>query len=167
VDGRLGTQEEAAGRTVVATVLLVAAIHGAAAQTAPADYCRQVGSDDTLRPVPPSLVPAVVRLFDLQAMPAAQVSRSTSFRCADHQVLVCTVGANLNCGKADTSRDLPGVDAWCADHAGAQDVPAYVTGHATIYSWSCDGARPVASRSALSLDERGFIAENWKRVGSQ
>ena len=157
-------------RSVIAPLLLFlpVAIHGAAAaQITPASYCRQVGGDDTLRPVPPLLAPAVIRLFHLGAMPAAQVSRSTSFRCAEHQVLVCTVGANLNCGKADTRRNLPAVDAWCAGHPGSSNVPAYVTGHATIYLWRCDGPRPVAAQSALSVDERGFVSQNWKRIGSE
>jgi hypothetical protein len=155
-------------RNIAATVmlLLLVAIRGAWAQTAPADYCRQIGTDDALRAVPPSLIPAVVQLFQLTAMPAADVSRSTYFRCADHHVLVCTVGANLVCGKADARRDLPGIKAWCAEHAGAQGVPAYVTGHATIYLWRCDGPRPVAARSAFSVDPRGFISQNWKQVDS-
>src|SRR5260370_13697596 len=103
---------------------MVAVMQGALAQTLPSDYCRQAGTDDTLRPVPSSLVPAVVRLFQLNAMPAAEVSRSTSFRCAGRHVLVCTVGANLVCGKADTRRDLPDVKAWCTAHASSPGVPA-------------------------------------------
>ena len=150
--------------TAVTLMLLAAIVQGAWAQTLPAEFCRQVGTDDTLRAVPPSLTPAVVRLFQLEAMPASAVSRSTYFRCADRKVLVCTVGANLVCGKADTRRDLPGVKAWCEEHPGSEIVPAYVTGHATIYSWRCDGPQPVASGSELSIDDRGFISQNWKPV---
>jgi hypothetical protein len=153
------------GATVTA-LLVLAATQGAWAQTSPALYCQQIRTDDALRAVPPSLVPVVVRLFQLEAMPPAQVERSTYFRCAEGHVFVCTIGANLACGKADTRRDLPGVRAWCVQHAGSQNVPAYVTGHATIYLWRCDGPRPVASRSALSVDPRGFISQNWKRVDS-
>ena len=158
------------GRFVGATVkalLLLAATQGAWGQTSPVEYCQQIGTDDALRTVPPSLVSAVVRLFQLEAMPPTQVERSTYFRCADGQVFVCTVGANLACGVADTRRDLPGVKAWCAEHPGSQNVPAYVTGHAMIYLLRCDGPRPVASRSALGADPRGFISQNWKRVDSR
>jgi hypothetical protein len=158
------------GRLLGATVtvlLLLAATQGAWAQISPDEYCRQIGTDDALRAVPLSLVPTVVRLFHLQAMPVKQVERSTYFRCADRHILVCTVGANLACGKAETRRDLPGVKAWCVEHAGSQNVPAYVTGHATIYQWRCDGPWPVASPSALSVDQRGFISQNWKRVNSK
>jgi hypothetical protein len=158
------------GRFVGATVkalLLLAATQGAWGQTSPVEYCQQIGTDDALRTVPPSLVSAVVRLFQLEAMPPTQVERSTYFRCANGQVFVCTVGANLACGKVDTRRDLPGVRAWCVEHAGSQNVPSYVTGNATIYLWRCDGPRPVASRSALSVDPRGFISQNWKRADSR
>jgi hypothetical protein len=157
------------GRYLVALVALLVAfgqMHGALAAS-PAAYCQQAGTDDTLRSVPTSLVPVAVKLFQLEAMPAEQVQRSTYFRCSNHHVLVCHVGANLPCGKADTRRALPSVDAWCADHAGSQDVPAYVTGHATIYQWRCDGTRAVASGSALSVDDRGFVAQYWKQVGSE
>lgn len=154
------------GATMTVLLLLVVE-RGAWAQTSPTEYCRQIGTDDTLRSVPSSLVSAVVRLFQLEAMPPAQVERSTYLRCADGHVFVCTFGANLICGKADTRRDLPGLKAWCVEHAGSRNVPAYVSGHATIYLWGCDGPRPVASRSALTVDQRGFISQNWKRVDSE
>jgi hypothetical protein len=152
---------------MAAALLLLAAMPAAWAQPAPRAYCRRVGTDDRLRPVPPSLVSAVVRVFHLEAMPAAIVRRSSYFRCADRQVLVCTVGANLVCGKADTRRELAGVSAWCRAHADAANVPAYATGHATIYQWRCEGIRPVATQSLLRVDPRGFIAQNWKRLGSE
>jgi hypothetical protein len=151
----------------VAGFLLMTVTSAVWAQTSPSAYCRQSGTDDTLRAVPASLVPAIVRLFHLGATPAAVVSRSTYFRCADRHVLVCSVGANLVCGKADTRRELAGVTAWCRENAGAANVPAYVTGHATIYLWRCDGTRPVAMQSLLSVDPRGFIMQNWKTMGTE
>ena len=148
-------------------LLLLAVMRGAWAQTSPSEYCQQIRTDDALRSVPPSLVSAVVRLFQLEAMPPAQVERSTYFRCAGGHILVCTVGANLVCGKAYRRLALPSVKAWCVEHAGSRNVPAYVSGHATIYLWHCDGSRPVSSRSALTVDQRGFISQNWKRVDSE
>jgi len=133
-------------------LLLLTVMRGAWAQTSPTEYCRQIGTDDTERSVPPSLVSAVVRLFQLETMPSAQVERSTYFRCAEGHVFVCTVGANLVCGKADTRRDLPGVKAWCAEHEGSQNVPAYVTGHATIYLWRCAG--PPARGLSIGTQRR-------------
>lgn len=145
-------------------LLLVAPIRTAWAEASPTEYCRQIGTDDTLRSVPPSLVPTVVKLFQLEAMSPAEVSRLSYFRCADHHVLVCTVGANLPCGKAETRRDLPGADAWCADNAGSDFIPMSATGHATIYRWRCEGPRAVTAGTLLSVDPRGFISDYWRQV---
>ncbi|HZT88619.1 MAG TPA: hypothetical protein VFA12_11660 [Stellaceae bacterium] len=131
---------------------------------AAADYCRQHGTDDVLRPIPQSLLPIVTRLFQLGNMPAKWVLETTYFRCADGAVLVCTVGANLPCGKADTRRSLPAADAWCTAHRGSDFIPMAVTGHDTIYRWRCDGAKAAAEGPALAVDERGFIAQLWKRA---
>jgi hypothetical protein len=38
------------------------------------------------------------------------------------------------------------------------------TGHGTIYQWSCQGRRAVASKAAVHVDPQGYIAENWKAV---
>ena len=131
----------------------------------PFEFCRQAGTDDTLRSIPASLVPDLVRLFDQQAMPAPAVQRLAYYRCANHRVLVCSVGANLPCGKADTRQRIPEVDTWCAGHQGSDVIPLYVTGHATIYRWHCDGAQAKASETALGVDEQGFVAQYWKEAG--
>jgi hypothetical protein len=135
-----------------------------AAAASPAALCRKLGTDDRLRPIPQSLVPAARRLFGLRTMPAAWVRRSTLFRCFEHRVLVCNLGANLPCGKADTRRDLPAADKWCAGHPGSDFIPMVVTGHDTIYRWRCVGTRAAAGGPPLGLDPRGFIARLWKRV---
>jgi hypothetical protein len=45
------------------------------------------------------------RIFGLR-MPDQQVLHSTVFRCAEGHVLVCSYGANLPRGKANSDRDL-------------------------------------------------------------
>ena len=135
-----------------------------AAASSPAALCRKLGTDDRLRPIPQSLVPAARRLFGLHAMPAIWVRRSTLFRCFERQVLVCNLGANIPCGKADTRRDLPAADRWCAGHPGSSFIPMAVTGHDTIFRWHCAGTRAAASGPPLKRDPRGFIAHLWKRV---
>ncbi|MGE5270626.1 MAG: hypothetical protein ACM3JG_13245 [Thiohalocapsa sp.] len=69
-------------------------------------------------------MPVAVRLFHLDAMPVDQVKRSTYFRCAAGRALLCTTGANLPCGKANTSQDLTAADAWCAANPGSPFIPA-------------------------------------------
>ncbi|MGH7105824.1 MAG: hypothetical protein ACREFT_04895 [Acetobacteraceae bacterium] len=140
---------------------------GAAASPAaasPAATCRRLGTDDRLRPIPGSLVPAATRLFGLEAMPANQVERSTVFRCFEGKVLVCNYGANLPCGKADTRRKLAGASDWCANNPDAAFIPMYVTGHDTIYRWRCHDGDALTTATVFSIDPRGFITQFWKRV---
>ena len=162
----MGTKAMRSGSAM--TVLMAAVIlslgGGAAAAASPFALCRKLGTDDRLRPLPAALVPAATRLFGLSAMPPEQIERATFFRCMDRQVLLCTVGANLPCGKADTRRRLPGAVAWCAEHPVADAIPMSATGHATVYSWRCDGGKPIASGRAAPVDRRGFIALFWKRA---
>jgi hypothetical protein len=136
----------------------------AASADSPQELCRASETDDTPREIPDSLVPDSVRLFGLDAMPAEQVRRSTLYRCDAGRVLVCNLGANLPCGKANTSRDLPAADAWCAENAGSDFIPMYVTGHDTIYRWRCNGTKATVSGEPLQVDRGGFIARLWKPV---
>jgi len=135
----------------------------AAAQQDPRAFCARAGTDDATRPIPPSLVDAARRLFELRGGPEL-VRRTTVFRCAEGAVLLCNTGANLPCGKANTSRDLPGAASWCRDNPRADMIPMFATGHDTIYRWRCRNGRPVAEGPAEEVDARGFLARLWKRV---
>ncbi|MDA8052389.1 MAG: hypothetical protein M0002_20700 [Rhodospirillales bacterium] len=137
------------------------AASGPARAATPAEICRHLGTDDRLREIPFSLMPAAVRLFGFGAVPAAQVQRGTFFRCFESHVLVCNVGANLPCGKADTSRDLPAATASCAKNPGSNFIPMYVTGHTTIYQWRCAETEAIAGGRIFHVDPRGFIARFW------
>lgn len=129
-----------------------------------AAYCKQVGTDDHLHHVPPALVPAFQRAFGLHA-PPQYVERSGFVRCAHGVLLGCGTGANLPCGPADTRRDIPGADTWCRENADPEIIPAYVTGHASIYAWHCQGGHAVPVRRIAELDDRGFVARYWKPLG--
>jgi hypothetical protein len=141
-------------------IALLTAAH-AKAET-PAAFCQRVGTDDTTRPIPEPLVPAVNAVFGTR-MPARVAVDTTVFRCASGRVLVCTTGANLPCGKADASREPgPGAFRWCADHPGSDFVPAVATGHDTIYEWGCAASAPQIARQTQQVDARGFVADFWK-----
>jgi hypothetical protein len=114
-----------------------------------------------LRPTPPSLAAAVKSLFNFGGNVAL---RATYYRCAGGDVEVCSVGANLPCDKADTRKDLPAATQWCATRANADFIPAYVTGHDTLYSWRCAGGKAEAAAPVGMLDARGFFTEYWKTV---
>jgi hypothetical protein len=150
-------------RLVAAILLLAAGLPGSAGAQTPAQVCARLGTDDTTRPVPASLVPAVNRLFGIQ-MPEQVAVATTVYRCMDGQVLVCTTGANLPCGKANTSRTSAGAEGWCGSNPNADYVPAYATGHDTIYQWRCRGGSPDIVRQTGAVDPRGFVATYWKRL---
>ena len=150
-------------------VLYVAAIFSALCQEAPGQepikYCASVGTDDDVRPIAPGLVPQALRMFYLRPVDPEQVRRSTVYRCMDAAVWLCNYGANLVCAKADVSRVSRGAERYCRENPGSDVVPMAATGHATIYSWECVGAETRIKSGSLSVDSRGFIADQWKRLG--
>jgi hypothetical protein len=119
---------------VAALIIGVAMLRDVAAGAdQPGSACRPNLTDDTLRPLPPALVPRARELFGLN-MPDDLIRKNTVYRCLDGRTLMCTAGANLACGRANTRRDLPGAAAWCRDHRDADSIPMFVTGHDTIYT---------------------------------
>jgi hypothetical protein len=145
---------EGASAAVVALVLAAS----------PGSICRPAETDAATRPIPPQLAPAVIAAFGVRMTPAYVVDTGV-IRCADGHLLACLVGANLNCGKADTRTTNPGASNWCRDHPSSDFVPAFATGHDTIYAWRCEGQRAVVERQVEHVDRQGFVAENWKQVG--
>src|SRR5262245_1448156 len=98
-------------------------------------------------------------------MPARVAMDTTVFRCAGGHVLVCTVGANLPCGKANVSQAPgAGIVQWCRENPDAEFVPAFATGHDTIYQWRCQAGAPQIVRQTLHADAQGFVAEFWKAL---
>jgi hypothetical protein len=141
--------------------VLALAGHASAAQAASAEAtCAQVGTDDALRPLMPSLVGPAIQAFGYTGMTATEVEHMTVFRCMDGAVLMCSWGANLDCGKAETSSSLPAASNWCEGNRNAGFIPAYVTGHDTIYQWSCHDGNAVTTKAA-PLDRRGFFKSYW------
>jgi hypothetical protein len=111
--------------------------------------------------VPTDLTGAVAKIFEIDD---ATVRDAAFVRCVGPKLMGCYVGANLDCFKADTRRALPGATAWCRENPGSKDIPMSATGHATIYAWSCKGRRAVAGKTVMTVDPRGYIAENWKEI---
>jgi hypothetical protein len=145
---------EAASAAVLAIVLA----------GAPGPVCRPSETDTATRPIPLSVAPAVIASFGVRMTPD-EVVHTGVMRCVGGQPLACLVGANLNCGKADTRTSNAGASRWCGDHPNADFVPAFAAGHETIYAWRCEGARAVVERQVEHVDRQGFVAENWRRMG--
>jgi len=130
-----------------------------AAHENPRSYCARAGTDDELHQPPPALEPAIRRLFNIRGNYAL---KTTYYRCAEGAVKICFVGANLPCGKANASRSLPAVTRWCETHPDTEFIPLYVTGHNSLYSWHCVGARAATGAPRGTLDAQGFFADYWK-----
>lgn len=141
--------------------LSLAGLVAASAAPSPRTYCAHVVTDDHLRTVPPSLGPAIKRLFNISG---AYASQTTSYRCADGKVMLCNVGANLACGKANLDKSLPGATAWCKDNPNSDFIPMAATGHDTIYNWRCANGIAVAGAPVSKVDARGFFVDNWKTL---
>ena len=150
------------------SVLLIAALIAIGATTcenparaAEADYCPGVAANRIAHAVPPQLESKVAETFGIGV---AQVRDGARVRCVRSRLLACWVGANLDCGKADTRRRLSGATAFCRDNPNADAVPMAATGHATVYSWRCVHGQAMAGKVVMPVDAQGFIADNWKTV---
>jgi hypothetical protein len=124
-------------------------------------YCAAGTGPRALVPVPKQFETDVAKTFGL---PIDLVRRGAFVRCAQGKLLVCSVGANLNCDKVNTRRSLPGASEFCRTNPDADNIPMAATGHDTIYAWRCVGRRAVAAKAVVALDPYGYDAGNWKEV---
>ena len=137
-------------------LLAIVIVAGQAKAEQPADYCRRVGNDDAPRDLPPEMADKVAALFELASPEAA--AGAAVYRCAGGKALACYVGANLPCAKIETSRKNAAVSRYCRENPG-DTVPAAVSGHDTLFEWSCVGKNAKAGKPVWRLDARGFAAE--------
>lgn len=141
--------------------------------TDPFNYCAAVGTidvpDDRYAgpPVPMAIASGLRAAFELpDDAPLEPFMRGTYWRCMDGEVYACNVGANLPClEKARTSRTpTPPMIQYCRANPDAQNIPAVVTGRATIYLWECAEGRPNIVRQVAEPDSRGFLANFWHPI---
>ena len=137
----------------------------------PVAYCAETGDSDVVSrdrtggAFPDSLATAMVEQGLISDDEPAQARQASQWRCMGGNVWVCPVGANLPCGeKADLSREpTAAMTDFCKQNPGA-GMPAYVTGRATIFSWTCDGATPAIENQAFTADAAGYLSEFWHEV---
>ena len=155
--GSSGAATPAAGATSQAT---------AATYAEPFAYCAAVDTIDApdARYTGPQYPASVVDgLAKASGHPVA--SGAAPWRCVGGAVWACTVGANLPCGKIDTSKTASdAMNGYCASNPDSPFIPAYISGHDTAYEWSCDGAKAVAGRQVITVDARGFGQQYWYRL---
>lgn len=127
----------------------------------PPRYCRPSETDRSARPIPNSLLPLAQKTMRL---PRELLRDGGYYRCAQGRLLLCVIGANLPCGKANTSRVLPPATDYCRSNPGSSFIPLAVTGHDTIYSWRCAGRIARPGRPDAKVDKEGFFQRYWKRA---
>jgi hypothetical protein len=126
-----------------------------------ARYCAQSAANSGEQPIPAELAPYAAKMFDIDL----ELAKASSFyRCVDGGLLLCTVGANLPCGKANTSRSIAGASNFCRQNPDSIGVPMAATGHNTIYSWRCVGKIAKAGGPVARLDKQGYFASYWKKL---
>jgi hypothetical protein len=134
---------------------VVLSVESAAAAT----YC-QNGTHAAAK-APLDLMPRIAATLQIDK---AAVTDGVFVRCVGAKLLACYVGANLNCGKANTERSLPGATEWCRQNPGSPTIPMVATGHDTIYEWSCQGRRAIAGKPLVIIDPQGYVIDNWKEI---
>ena len=86
----------------------------------------------------------------------------------DGQVYACTLDANLPCQeKANTSQTpTQAMTNYCQANPN-DNIPAFVTGRATAYTWECRNGVATPGRQVWQVDARGFIANIWYEISPQ
>lgn len=144
-------------------ILLALAAVSAAHPARAADLCRR--DDPALKPLPAALAPAAQKLFGLQNAAPAWVAKTTVTRCMGGRLLACTYGANLPCGKANTAATLPAGADWCRQNPDSDFIPAYITGHNSIWQWRCVNGAPATTGPPAATDAQGYLSAYWKVIG--
>jgi len=122
--------------------------------------CRGAASSSAAE-LPDELIPAAAKALEMDAQ---FIRGGGYYRCSGGRLLVCAVGANLNCGKADTDRNPDSVIAYCIRNPNDPSIPLAVTGHATVYSWKCVGGAPQLDGDGMKVDADGYVAVNWREL---
>ncbi len=140
----------------------------------PFAYCAAVGTVDApdARYSGPDITDVIVqgyiRAAGLQegAEPADEFKKSTTWRCMGGELYACNFGANLPCtSKAETSRTPTAeMSEFCRANPGAEFIPMYITGHATLYGWGCAGEVPEVREQLDQPDAAGFLSRIWYRI---
>lgn len=139
----------------------------------PFSYCAAAGTVDkpgadyTGPAVPESIAKGLKKAFGSpESTPLDIFTNGTYWRCMDGKVYACNVGANLPCeSKADVNKEpTQGMKDYCKDNAGSDFIPMYVTGHSTVYEWTCDGTTPTAGKQFSEVDSQGYQKNIWYEI---
>ena len=145
-------------------------------------YCQAVGTVDKAgsQYVGPQNTPDMIKAYaKATALPPSSPLWSGSnpgpalaWRCANGSLMVCSFGANIPCDEKAVTSNTPtdAMNGYCAapppnvDASKPFDMPAFVTGHDTIWQWQCVGGKAVATKQIFQVDPQGYIASFWHSV---
>jgi len=138
----------------------------------PFTYCDAVGAIDVpdkryngVR-IPDSIIQGMIHKGIVSADAPIEFQRNMVWRCMNHRVWVCHFGANIPClEKADISRvPTSGMMDYCKTNTTTDNIPAYVTGRATVYEWGCKDGRPEVLKQLLKVDQQGYLTDYWHEL---
>jgi hypothetical protein len=138
----------------------------------PFAFCARVGTDDRSGGSHGAAGGAALEALEPYLLQALGLPRDASlapneifWRCMDGKVYVCARGANIPCdSKADRAKLNRGAANYCRENPSAAEVPAYATGHRTVYSWKCVEGHAERGRTVSATDRRGFRTDSWHVV---
>jgi hypothetical protein len=141
----------------------------AASFSDPFAYCAAVTDQDkpdtrySGEAMPETIVDGLMKATGAAEDARSVVRTASAWRCMDRKVYACWVGANLPC-EAQANVDKTPTQAendFCTANPDSLGIPAFVTGHETIYNWVCKEGKPVIDGQGFHVDPRGFISEIW------
>ena len=140
----------------------------------PWSYCKAIGTIDKpdARYAGPAFPEPIAKALQekFKAKPhngtIAEYQKNSFWRCMDGKVFACTIGANIPCQeKADTSETpTPGMVDYCKTNPFEDFIPAFVSGRATVYLWSCTDGKPKIVRELTKPDAAGYLGNAWYEI---
>ncbi len=111
------------------------------------------------------LKPMLVKGLVTPAMPL-KLLKASRWRCMTGDVWVCMIGANLPCDeRADLSKTPnDAMLEFCQSNQDSDVLPAYVTGRATVYAWTCENGKPLAGKQLVEVDVAGYLSNIWHQL---
>ena len=146
-----------------------------AAYNDPFTYCASVVTVDSpdaryIGPkMPDSVIQGLIAKGIVTAYAPADFQKNATWRCMQGHVWACHFGANLPClEKANTSKTpASGMEDFCKANPNADNIPAAVTGRATVYEWKCVSGKPEVTRQVFQVDPQGYLANFWYELPSK
>lgn len=143
--------------------------------TDPFAYCASVGTIDSPdaryigSKMPDSIIEGMIAKGIVTADAPPEFQKNAVWRCMDAHVWACHFGANLPClEKADTSKAVTSeMEDYCRTNPDVDNIPAAVTGRATVYEWKCTSGKPEVVRQVFQVDPQGYLANFWYELVSK